>query len=531
MNQHINRSPSSSGNDKKELQSGEIKFISFKLVGEEFGIETDQVKEILNLSEITPVPKSPDYLLGMMNLRGTIIPILDLRLRLRQEKGQSTSKTRILVINVANDLSGIVVDEVLEVQRLDKNVIEEPPNVTRGIDKFFLQGVAKLPGTQRLIMMLNLEEVLNIEIEKGSKVPVEKEIQTREKGIVEEELLAIFSLGSEEFGIPVDAVKEILRVSEITAVPNVPDYVKGIQNLRDTVLPIIDLRILMGMEELQEPLQDPDRDFKRDQRILILDIAGATIGLLVDQVNQVARLPKSIIDITPAILSSYGKEICGIAKLNGGTRLVLLLDETALLSSSEMDAIATITDSQKEQTEPVTEISERQLVVFSVVGEEFGISIANVREIFKPDQITPVPKAPGFIKGVINLRGSIIPVVDVQERFEVSPDSTGRHLLAREHVNDNGRILVAHINDTIVGLLVESVQEVLRIRENCIENAPSLVLSNVDTGYLEGVAKLDDGQRIILLLNTSEIMNKKEMLTLNSLKNKPLKLQEMKNGK
>lgn len=617
------------------VKSGEMQFISFKCSGEEFGVEIGKVKEILKMSAITPVPRAPDYLLGMMNLRGTIIPVLDLKHRLGQGRFQATEKTRILVLSVSGSLSGIVVDEVSQVQRIDMSTIEPPPKVTRGIDRFYLENVAKIKDRQGLVMMLDLAEVLNVEIIRERKTIHDTSIDTGRTGTkketVEEEHLAVFFLGDEEFGIDISVVKEMLRLETITAVPNVPDYIKGIQDIRDNVLPIIELRRLVNMESLdqshitlverlkqghhdwvenlksaiyqdtpftmstdpskcelgrlledrkahdvefldmyrkfKEPhgglhnsaaeilktlKTDKDKAIKqyqettlkyldilmhlfeelkrvlnrraeKEQRVLITDIAGTPVGLLVDRVREVVSLPKSVIDNTPAVVATYGKEIKGVAKLESGSRLILLMDETALLSSEEIKTISQIHDEQTQQQEEVkAEVHERQVVVFSVSGEEFAVDIKNVQEIFKPDEITLVPKAPPFVKGVTNLRGKIIPVVDVKERFGVEPTYTGAETRSpsstkpqslREEKTDE-KILVTLIKDTTVGLLVDTVHEVLRLQEDKIEPAPSLVLSNLDTSYLEGIAKLDDGQRIVLLLNISDIMSNKEFLKL-----------------
>ncbi|MCP5048370.1 MAG: purine-binding chemotaxis protein CheW, partial [bacterium] len=84
----------------------EIQLISFKVSGEEFGVKIDKVKEILKLTGITPIPRAPAYLLGMMNMRGTIIPVLDLKNRLNQGIYTPSGSTRILVLSVSGDLSG-----------------------------------------------------------------------------------------------------------------------------------------------------------------------------------------------------------------------------------------------------------------------------------------------------------------------------------------------------------------------------------------------------------------------------------------
>jgi purine-binding chemotaxis protein CheW len=139
---------------------------------------------------------------------------------------------------------------------------------------------------------------------------------------------------------------------------------------------------------------------------------------------------------------------------------------------------------------------ERQLVVFSLLNENYGIDIYKVQEIIQYREITYVPKAPPFVKGVINLRGKIIPVIDLKERFG----------LAEKEVTNDTRIIVVEIASQTVGLIVDSVTEVLRISTSNIEPPPPVTTIEVD--FIEGVGKLDE--RLIIILDIDRILSKEE---------------------
>jgi purine-binding chemotaxis protein CheW len=142
-----------------------------------------------------------------------------------------------------------------------------------------------------------------------------------------------------------------------------------------------------------------------------------------------------------------------------------------------------------------------QLVSFVVAGEEFGIDILKVQEIIRPVAITRVPHAPGFVEGVINLRGRIVPVVDLRKRFR---------LPNRERDKDT-RIIVVDLSEKVVGFMVDAVREVLRVARETIEPPPELAVG-IDAHYITGVAKLED--RLLILLDLDEALTTEEQLHL-----------------
>jgi purine-binding chemotaxis protein CheW len=138
-----------------------------------------------------------------------------------------------------------------------------------------------------------------------------------------------------------------------------------------------------------------------------------------------------------------------------------------------------------------------QLVTFSIGDEEFGVEILKVQEINRMMEITRVPKAPDFVEGVINLRGRVIPVIDLRKRFGLE---------SKVHDKDT-RIIVIEINKMIVGFVVDAVSEVLRIPADTVEPPPPVV-AGLDSEYISGVGKLED--RLLILLDLDRLLTRQE---------------------
>jgi len=138
-----------------------MQLVSFRLAGEEYGIEIIKVREIILMGEITAIPETPDYVKGLINLRGTVVPIIDLRLRFGLPLGEITDESRIVVVNVAGKALGIVVDAVDEVLRITGEQIAPPPPTVAGMGREYLIGLAKLG--ERLLIMLDVDKILTRE--------------------------------------------------------------------------------------------------------------------------------------------------------------------------------------------------------------------------------------------------------------------------------------------------------------------------------------------------------------------------------
>ncbi len=135
----------------------EIQVVGFRIASETFGVRISSVREIVRVPEITSVPNAPDYLVGVINLRGKIIPVMDLRRRFGQAEVQPDKKNRILVVDLDGKLVGLIVNSASEVLKIPPSEIEAPGSILQEGDAGFVTGVGKLNG--RLIILIDLNKL------------------------------------------------------------------------------------------------------------------------------------------------------------------------------------------------------------------------------------------------------------------------------------------------------------------------------------------------------------------------------------
>jgi purine-binding chemotaxis protein CheW len=141
--------------DESELNQ----LISFEVGEEEYGLEILRVKEVIRLREITRLPRAPSFVKGIINLRGDVIPIIDLRDRFGLERQEYTAMTRVIVVDVESRLVGMVVDAASQVVRIPADQIQPPPPIVGGLSAEYIKGVGKLDS--RLIILLNIDRILS----------------------------------------------------------------------------------------------------------------------------------------------------------------------------------------------------------------------------------------------------------------------------------------------------------------------------------------------------------------------------------
>ena len=135
------------------------KYLTFKLAVEEYGLQILKVQEIIKMMDITRVPRTPDFVRGVINLRGKVIPVIDLRLKFGMEAKETTEKTCVIVVQVSRDnatvTTGIIVDEVSEVLDIASGEIEPAPSFGTNVDTRFILGMAKAKGSVKILLDIN----------------------------------------------------------------------------------------------------------------------------------------------------------------------------------------------------------------------------------------------------------------------------------------------------------------------------------------------------------------------------------------
>jgi len=501
--------------DSKNNAEAESQLVTFYLAGEEFGLPISKVKEIVSVPAVTRLPKAPQYIEGIANLRGNILPFVNLRLLFGLPFEERTDDTRAVVVEINGRALGIIVDRVLEVMYVDSAHIAPPPAISKSsADANYLQGVARLDHGKRLVLLLDAEQLLPaIELNQSTSDLTESSAftaaETTAKQVLDETQLVTFRLGTEEFAIKIMGVQEIIRVTELSRIPNSPDFLDGVVSLRDQLLPIVNLRKKFKM---------PAVEVTDDSRIIVVNLNKSSIGILVDSMSEVLIVRNNTIEALPSFMSdTQSEQLNGVAKLNDGKRLIMIMDVEKVLSISEFNQIQSNVDAadlaaekskeSDDANDPLDNFElkksiganlnsgEEQFVAFKIGDEKFGVSISQVQEIIWLVDITHVPNVQHYIEGIVNLRGNVLPVMDIRKRFH----------LANIAQTDSSSIIVVDVENRKTGMIVDSVSNVLRLTRDAISPPPPII-SGLDASFVKGVGKVRDDEHMLIILNLEEVV-------------------------
>ena len=516
--------PTDGGDDRgdiADLKDNEIaQYVTFYIEEDMFALPMESVLEIIRVPRTVRVPLTPPSLLGLANLRGTVLPILETRQILALPEAQHDDATRVMVADCGRPV-GLVVDRVERVLSVEKSRIESADSVQATVHSNLLTGVVKSNDGGSLLQLLDVSRIVNIDFDSMLAEDQTEEKtgasgrQELESEAVEEEdtfQMVSFMVNGEEYGLEITEVDEIVRVpEEITKVPRVDHQVLGLTNLRDRLLSLVSLRRMFNL---------PEVDIDDRHRIVVVNLkspdgARESVGIVVDEVREVLTVSVSVREQLPNLLSRGGEfnDVSSVCRLEDGERLVSVLSSSALFQNPSVQAALSAGQDMREQmnenvdesqdSQQLQDEDEIQLVVFNLAGEEYGAMIETVSEIIRvPEDLTRVPKTADFIDGMVNLRGAVLPVMDMRARFGIE----------RIERNDGQRILVLYVNDSLTGFIVDSVIEVLRVPRSVLETSPSM--SADQTRIMGQVANLKDAQRMIMVLNIIEMFSDHEKDTL-----------------
>jgi purine-binding chemotaxis protein CheW len=514
--------------DPDEQEGNDNQFVTFAVAGEMFAVPMGPVQEIIRVPEVARLPLAPATLDGLANLRGRVLPIINLRRLFNCEDREHDDSTRAVVINLGQPL-GFVVDRVASVLSVEPDEIESAHSIQTIVAADFLTGVIKRPrpdGGQDLLMTLDFGKLVesqfatighsaNDELRGSSGGELHNEEHDDTEVTTDELRLVSFSVAEQEYALDIADVQEIVQVpAHITALPNVAHHVLGVISLRQRLLPLVSLRALFSL---------PHEELNEHHRIVVIALPGGyQVGLVTDSVKEVLSVPRAQADAMPGILSddSDMHEFSSICRLEDGKRLVSIIATERLLGLSGIrDAInaaakegatarteETAMNERNDQDDGESSDDDTQVVIFRLGAEEFGVPIMSVQEIVRvPDVLTRVPKTPHFVEGVINLRGTVLPVID--QRTRLGMDSIER--------NDRQRIMVYLLAGMRTGFIVDSVAEVLRIPKSQLATAPDM--SEEQSRLISQVAKLDGDKRLVMLIDPQHLLQSREMSAISNM--------------
>jgi purine-binding chemotaxis protein CheW len=324
---------------EKTAEAGdEDQLVSFEVAGQEYAFPIERVQEIVQLpSAITEVPNAPHHVLGVITLRQRLLPLVSLRLLFGLPATELTESNKVVVVSLGDGPGvGVVMDSVKEVLRVSRSTVEPVPDLLRAGDRGEISAICRLNEGRRLVSILAAQAMFDDKELRQITGEDETHMADAERdakgGILDDdEQFVLFRLMGEEYGVPIDAVQEIVRVPpELTRIPNTPDFIEGVINLRGVVLPVVDQRRRFGL---------PGMERNDRQRIMVYTIRGVRTGFIVDSVSEVMRIPASAIGPAPSLSDEQQRLIRRVANIERLKRMILLLDVDQLLDVKELAAV------------------------------------------------------------------------------------------------------------------------------------------------------------------------------------------------
>lgn len=446
-----------------------------------YAIDSDNVVQILRVPDITHVPLVHDAITGICPIEGSITVVLDTRYLLSDE-GEYINRTqeqaRMVTIRYQDTVLAILVEEVISNVSVGDDLIRQKDMKENDP----VQGILKYQD--RIVQILSMEKLVReIRLPEYALKTIKDSLKSNEAASIEdgESVKYLFvMMGKEKFALNANMVREIIFYTEnITEIANSPDEVLGMITLRNQVMVAIDLRVVFNMKSTID----------ENTRIVIVNQNQHYIGLLVDTILDIKDIVVSGIEPLP---ENYGKDMFrGVVKL--GDELVSVIDDKKIHqlieeSKNFADAKSGL-DQNFDSAHYINTEHTTEMVFFKLDKEEYAFKINDVEEIIRYSEVTTVPDSPSLFRGVINLRGSIIPVVSLHQRLGVD-----------ECIQEDSKILVCQIGEDSIGFIVDSVSEVMHVEVGSIKESDS------SDELISKVIMLDEGKRIVLLLDPTKMI-------------------------
>jgi purine-binding chemotaxis protein CheW len=438
---------------------------------ENYGVSTEDINQVSRVPSLMLLPLRPYGTRGLCNVGGNILSMIDVNLLLDiPQVDLEAQNSRLLSLNGSLSSNALLVSEVYNTVDIDESNIEYLDNIDDPI-------IAMYKYKDSLIQIISLEKLIS----KISKVTIEskkinsgkvKHIEVKAENITK---FLIFAMSNERFALNIDYLKEII-LSDVTYsdIAGSSDELLGIITLREELISVVDLRYYYGFVKNQS-----DKN-----RILIVSLGSAKIGLLVDNIIDI----KSFFDRDIEFMRECFEDnkISGV--IHDNNSLISFFDEEVLKvifskNSSHIDATSKSVLSYKDSSTMVHEA-----VIFKLAGKEYAFNIEDVSEIIDFEQATKIAYSDENVDGIINIRGQIVTIISLFKKLAIETN-----------ISENSKIIICEINNNKIGFAVDSISDIMQIRDN--------EFITQDDELFSHVLHLDDGKRLVLSVNIQKVLN------------------------
>jgi len=453
-------------------------FGSFYLAESEFALTVSYVQEVVNApTQYTALPLGPSYLRGLFNLRGTVIPVLDLRELLHLKPVTSAEAQKIAIIELDGNCIGLLFDETGEVFR---NNDEERSDFDSEHASSVINGVFKKDGGKRIVQILDVTKLFKLKNmpKDANRNRLARESLGKKRG--NRKQCISFVVGPAKCSLAISDIQEILKIDNLSDSALGVDRCIGTIDLRGATVPVIDFTALLNYREVDRS----ETATHGDRRVVVMRLEKELFGLMVDSVDSIiSYFPDELITFP---LVEQKREDMFVGCITGHGEDILLLNHEKIFSNAE---VAEITHghskiyqsrSMEKDQKKAQGGARRTYITFSIDGS-YAVSINDIKEIINyPDQLLHPPGLQKHVHGVLNLRGELVTIIDARSLYAAS-EGEGR--------KDLQKVLIFIRNGVHFGLVVDSVESIISFAENDKVKLPEMLYKQAQTGMTADISE------------------------------------------
>jgi len=441
-----------------------------------YGINTEEVEQILRVQNLTPMAMTPDAIRGLCSIEGSIICTLDFSYLLDKQAqlvNETAFKARQVTIQRKSYHFSLLVSEVINSVEVDQSKVEYVDDNEDAIVALFKHEdeIIQIVSIEVLIKDIALPSYTSKEVRDISVDGSDEDKHSHLKRYL------FFTMGSERYALEVDAIREIIAIPQnFTAIAESSQEILGMMSLRDDLLVVADLRCYYDLD-----VHNTDKN-----RIIVSQHLGRHIGLVVDDIVDIQDVEIDKIEGLPE--NFQDKKISGVLHMKD---TLISLVNTEVIRTLVNEQSHLITDQEKEeQAKEASQEVNLEVVIFKMENEEYAFNIDDVSEIIDMTEITPVADSQEHIKGVINIRGQVISIASLYGILKL-----------KENEELDQKIIVTKIQGNSIGFVVDKVNDVMGINDADIKTEDEA------NGLFSNILQLDEGKRLVLMIDTTILLS------------------------
>lgn len=472
---------------------------TFFVAESEFAVSVSAIQEVVNEpTQFTHVPLSPDYLIGLFNLRGVIIPVVDLRKIFGFAPPTAEMVDRkVAIIEHGEHCFGLLVDRTGDVFNAKDSERSVFSRTREDLRETIVDGVFKLEDGKRLVQILDPFELLNLDRLPRVAGALRSALSRRKKGPRRQ--CISFRIGTSICAFDMTSIKEIVELERIDNTALASEWTLGAIDLRGSTVPVIDFRLFLG----QERRSTVEELIERRSKLIVMKFGDALISLVVDEIDTIISFYDEDLLPFPGV-GLERSEIFRGCLCDDQDRMVLLLDHELVINDEHLRTVTHGHSVLFNERQDIADESnagsglKRTLLTFQV-GGKFALDIDRVNEVVSyPETVMTPPSMPEFIAGMVNLRGELIPIINLRALY---------HMPLIEKTQT--KLLIFAKNKSKYAIMVDAVSSIVSITGQNASLLPGL------SGVSES-SEISKDVREAVLLNDAEAEDALMMLDLDA---------------